>query len=101
MDSKAAELEAWIEQTAEKMFPEAERTGRIVRETAGLWLERKALTLWKEQNPIQGRMLAIPQTLEEAVELGANEVMYASPEERKGAKGILEMMDQGLLKPQE
>ncbi len=98
-DRKEAELMGWIEKTAEAMMPEAERAGRIVREVAGLWLERRALAEWKAAHPIQGRMLAVPQTVEEAVELGASEVMYASPEERRGAREMLLLMDQGMLRP--
>ena len=98
-DRMEAEVSAWIEKVAEAMYPEAERAGRIVREVAGLFLERKALKALREIHPMKTLAIPIPETLDEAVELGAAEVMYASPEERMAARGILELMDQGMLKP--
>ena len=98
-ERKEAETEAWIEKMAEEMYPEAERAGRMTREVAGLYLERKALEALRERNPMQMRAIPIPESVEEAVELAASEVMYASREEREAAMGMLLLMEQGALKP--
>lgn len=92
-----SKLERKIEEKVTKMWPEAPMASRMVREVAGLLLERRALTAWKERHPLTGRNLAVPQSPQEAAALAAAEVMYASPEERRAAMETLRMMDEGLL----
>lgn len=90
-------LEAAIEEISTKMYPEAERAGRLVREVAGMMLEHEAMEAWIEKNPFLGMNLGAPMGPYEATELAAMEVMYVSREEKEAAMEILEMLQEGML----
>lgn len=96
-DEALSSLERQIEERVTKMWPEAPMASRMVREVAGLYLERRALMEWAEAHPMQSRNLAVPETVGEAVELAAAEVMYVSQAEKMAARKTLQMMDEGLL----
>ena len=91
----------WVDRVAEKMWPEVELAGRLVREAAGLYLEREAMRSWMERNPVRGRWIPVAESAMEAVELGAGEVMYVTREEKRAAIAMLELMGEGMLHPRE
>ena len=72
------------------MWLEKRETGedsmRIVREVYPLYLEREAIKAFLKQNPSYSETLMNPQTVEEAVMLGAREAMVSDAEDKNLAE---------------
>ena len=96
-----SQVEAWVESKAQELYPNLDRVGRMVRETLGPLLEKEAIQMWLEQNPWKGLHLYAPQDEYDAMAAAAQEVMYASKEEKEAAMEMFEMITSGELTPPE
>lgn len=98
-EEKEAALEAWMQSAVEQMYPELERAGRMVREVAGLLLEREAMKEWGEKNRQVAVNVPCPRSAGEAAHVAGQEVMYPSPEELEATERVLELLESGMLVP--
>ena len=85
-DLMECRLAEWLEK---QTSPEA---ARIVRESVFFLIEREAIQRYVEKYPQMAGYLPEIQDAREAAELGAREIMYASPKAKEEAVELLESL---------
>lgn len=96
-------LNYWVMNKVKELYPEWEDTyniARIARNALLLTLEREAISLFLEKNNQWADDLFEAESAEEAAAVTAMDAM-ASLEEQEAATKVLEMIENGELKPSE
>ncbi len=91
---KSEKAETKVNRWVIKKLGKDNPANRIVREVYPLFLEAEAIAAFKEQNPQFLQVIPEVNSAQEAAEVGAMEVMYATQEEIDQAAAFLQEMSE-------
>ena len=94
------QLNRWIEDLAQRMFPGSELTYRMVRDALIPTLERKAIAQFLSKENQWADLIPEVTDAKEAARIAQMDVM-ASEEEAKQTEQLLQILDLGLMSPNE